>query len=123
MFGGPYTTRVSPGTWLHPEVHRRIIPEASVDHNRQIVGYATGDGSNCFAAVGLIETIPITLLTLCPRAGFRVSFPLQRRLGIQNIERSGSLAHRSNSVAHLLISMRCCACVVLSSCNYAEEAS
>ena len=115
--------RISPGTWLHPEVHRRIIAEAAVQDNLQIARYATGDTSISPAVRGLIETLPMTGLILCRPARFQVSFPLQRRLGIQYIERSGSLARRSDSVVHSMISMRWCVCVLLYSCNYAEEAS
>jgi hypothetical protein len=41
IVGGPYTTRISPAAWLDPEVHRRIISEASAEDNREIVRYAT----------------------------------------------------------------------------------
>jgi hypothetical protein len=71
----------------------------------------------------LIESLPITQLTLCRSVRFQVSCTLQRRLGIQNFERSGSLARRNDSVAHLMIAMRWCVCVLLYSCNYYEEAS
>jgi len=92
--------RIAPETWLQPEVYRRIIAEASAEDNLRIVRYATGNRAICLVPKGLIETIPITLLILCHREAIRVSFPLQRRLGIQYMERSGSLAHRSCSVVH-----------------------
>jgi len=50
----------------------------------------------------LIETSTITGLTLCWSAGFQVSCTQQRRLGIQNIARSVSLARRTDSVVHYI---------------------
>ena len=65
------------------------------------------------AGVELIDTSIITELTLCRSVRLKVSFPLQRRLGIQNMERSGSLARRSNSLVHEMISIRWGVCVLL----------
>ena len=48
----------------------------------------------------LIERLTITRLTLCRSPRIQVSCTQQRRLGIQNIEPSVSLARRIDSVAH-----------------------
>lgn len=68
-----------------------------------------------FLMRGLIETLPMTALILCRLVRFQVSFPLLRRLGIQYIDRSGSLARRSNSVAHISdLHTLGCFCLVVS---------
>ena len=100
-----------------------MIAEASAEDNREIVGYATDDSRTHRAGKVLIESSPMARLTLCRSVSFQVSFTLQRRLGIQHMERSGSLARRSDSVAHLMIAICWCVCVLLYSCNYSEEAS
>jgi len=100
-----------------------MIAEASAEDNREIVGYATDDSRTHRAGKVLIESSPMTRMTLCCVVRFQVSFTLQVRLGIQIFERSGSLARRSDSVAHLMIAIRWCVCVLLYSCNYSEEAS
>jgi hypothetical protein len=76
IVGGPYTTRISPGAWLDPYVHRRIISEASAEDNREIVRYATVAWGIYRSPGGLIETSPITRLTLCLTVRFKVSFTL-----------------------------------------------